>query len=282
MVGGSTPQTMRRGFPMSGADSSPTVLELAVDRILVDPALQPRVGGLDAAHVAALQENPEAWPPLVVVERGGYVLVDGFHRFAASQNLGLETIRVEVREVPADGDLHALAFALNAVHGRPLTLADRRTEAERLLSTNATVSNLDVARRTALSPTTVATIRERLEAAEQIPATDQRVSRSGVAYTPSSPRQRGELPDEQETLTERFFTAKDRREQRRLARYLERLAVALDDQYGFEAWQTATNAADACRAVLGVEGAAELGGRLGPAARNVLDVALVLGYEDEA
>jgi len=267
---------------MSGAAVSPQVHELPLDRILVDPALQPRVGGLDPAHVAALQENAEAWPPLVVVERGGYVLVDGFHRYAAAQNVGLETVPVEVREMPADGDLHALAFALNAAHGRPLTLADRRGEAERLLGADATVSNLDVARRTALSPTTVATIREQLEAAEQIPATEQRVSRSGVAYTPSSPRQRGELPEVQETLSERLFSAKDRREQRRLARYLERLAVALDDQYGFEAWQTATDAADACRAVLGDEDAAELGGRLGPAARNVLDVALGLGYGDSA
>jgi len=253
-----------------------------MDRILVDPALQPRMAGLDAAHVAALQDNPEAWPSLVVVEQGGYLLVDGFHRYAAAQNLGLETVPVEVREMPADGDLRALAFALNAAHGQPLTLADRRGEAERLLQADATVSNLDVARRTALSPTTVATIRERLEAAEQIPATDQRVSKSGVAYTPSSPRRRGELPDEQETLTERLFTAKDRRGQRRLARYLERLCVALDDQYGFASWEGASDAAEACRAVLGDEDAADLGRRLGPAARNVLDVALALGYEDGA
>lgn len=117
-----------------------TTAALKMDRILVDPALQPRVGGLDAAHIAALKENPEAWPPLVVVERGGYLLVDGFHRYAAAQNVGLETVPVEVREMPADGDLHALAFALNAAHGRPLTLADRRGEAERLLGADATVS----------------------------------------------------------------------------------------------------------------------------------------------
>src|SRR5450759_4499819 len=179
------------------------IRELALERIIVDPALQPRVGGLDAEHVAVLQENPDAWPPVVVVEDGGFILADGVHRYAAAQNLGLKTIRAEVREAPADGDLRGLAFSLNAVHGRPLTLADRRAEAERVLRAGATISNLDVARRTALSPTTVATIREQLEAAEQILATDQRVSRSGVAYTPSSPRQRGELPEVQETLAER-------------------------------------------------------------------------------
>jgi ParB-like chromosome segregation protein Spo0J len=254
-------------------------LDLPLERILVDPALQPRVGGLDMDHVAALAQNPDSWPPLIVVEHGGYQLVDGFHRFASAQNLSLDHVTVRIVETPADGDLRALAFALNAVHGRPLTLGDRRVEAERLLRNDATASNLDIARRTALSPTTVATIREQLEAAEAIPATDQRVSRSGVSYTPPSPRQRGELPAEQEPLLERLLTAKDRRDQRRLARYFERLSVALDDGDGFENWQVAADAAEACRAVLGDEDAAELGGQLGSAARNVLDVAEELGYE---
>ncbi len=72
-------------------------LDLPIDRILVDPALQPRVGGLDAELVRALEETPEAWPPLRVAERDGqYILVDGFHRLAAAQNLGLSTITVEV------------------------------------------------------------------------------------------------------------------------------------------------------------------------------------------
>lgn len=116
-------------------------LEVALARVVVDPDLQPRVGGLDSDHVAALQENPEAWSPLVVVDDGGYLLVDGFHRFAAAQNLGLQSVRVEVCEAPNDGDLRALAFALNATHGRPLTLADRRAEAERRLQAEPAVSN---------------------------------------------------------------------------------------------------------------------------------------------
>jgi hypothetical protein len=258
-----------------------TDTEIATRRIVADETLQPRLGGLDSEHIRLLQETPEAWPPLVVVETtGGLVLVDGFHRYAAAQNLCLETVRVRIVEAPADADLAGLAFTLNAAHGRPLTLADRRAEAERLLRADAIVSNLDVARRTALSPTTVATIRDRLEADEQIPATDQRVSRSGVAYTPASHRQRGELPADEETLAERFFTAKERREQLRLARYLERLAVALDDQFAFGTWREAADAAAPCRAVLGDAAAADLGARLGPAAHNVLDVAIALGYED--
>lgn len=250
---------------------STEAISISLARVLVDEALQPRTGGLDAGHVEALQEDPNAWPPLVVVERGGYLLVDGFHRYAAAQNLGLESIRVEVREVPEDGDLRGFAFSLNASHGRPLSLADRRAEAERLLRAGATASNLDVARRTALSPTTIAAIREQLEAVEAIPAAEQRVSRSGVAYTPASPRQRGELPPDSEPLTERLFTSKERREQRRIVRYLERLAVALEDQERFTSWQ-AEGVAAACCDVLGAEEAAYLGGRLEVAARRILAV----------
>ncbi len=254
---------------------------LTLERIIVDPDLQPRVGGLDAEHVATLQENPDAWQPLVIVERGGYVLVDGFHRYAAAQNLGLDEVRVEVLEVPDDADLRSIAFERNARHGRPLTLPDRRAEAERLLRAGASVSNLDVARRTALSPTTVAAIRGELEAAEAIPAAEKRVSRSGVAYTPGAPRQRGDLPPDSEPLGA-LLSSKERRSQRRLARYLERLCQALDDQFTLDGWQGAEDAADACRAVLSDEEAAALGAGLGPAARNVLDVAVELGYEDEA
>jgi len=256
-------------------------MKLSTDRIVVDPDLQPRVGGLDPDHVRLLQECPEAWPPLVVVEDGGYLLVDGFHRYAAAQNLGIEVLVADVREMPADGDLRALAFILNTAHGRPLTLADRRTEAGRLLTADPVVSNLEVARRTALSPTTVAAIREQLEAAESIPTTDERVSRSGVTYAPPSPRQSGQLPADKEPLGA-LFTSKERREQRRLVRYFERLSVSLDDGDDFENWQTADDAAVACTAVLGAEDAAELAERLGRTATNVLDVAEALGYGSEA
>lgn len=254
-------------------------IELPPDRIVVDPSLQPREDGLDAQHVAALQDNPDAWPPVAVVEDGGFKLVDGFHRYAAAQNMGLQTVPVKVVEMPTDGDLRSLAFALNAVHGRPLTLADRRAEAERVLRTDATVSNLDVARRTALSPTTVAAIREQLETAEEIVATAQRVSRSGVVYAPPVARQRGELPPDKESLGA-LFSSQERREQRRLARYFDRLAIALDDQFALKGWERPEDASLACRAVFGDEKAAQLAESLGPPARNVLDVAIDLGYED--
>lgn len=267
---------------MSGADSAKgDILDLPLHRILVDPDLQPRKDGLDADYVAALQECLEVWPPIVAVDNGGFLLVDGFHRFAAAQNLGLETVRVEVREAPDDGDLPALAYALNVGHGRPLTTADRRAEAERLFRANPTMSPQEVARRAAISPTSAGKYHRELVRSGAIEATDQRVSRAGVAYRPAAPRQPGELPPDQEPLGS-IFTSRERREQRRLTRYLDRLCIALDDQFAFENWERANDVAEAYRLVNGAEEAADLAERLGPAARNVLDVAVVLGYEDQA
>lgn len=260
-----------------------------LDRITIDPALQPRVDGIDPDHVRALEVVHETWPPLVAVERAGtIILVDGFHRYAAAQNLGLATVPVEIRDIPEDGDLKALAFSLNAVHGRALTLTDRRAEAERLLRAHPEGSNLEVSRRTGLAPTTIATIRARLEDASAIEPTPERLGIDGTRYPVSSsrsPRSAGDLPDE--GLGERFseavgrvFTSGERREQRQLTSYFRRLAVALEDSDDLTGWDTAEDAAEACRLVLGADAAADLGERLGRPCRNVLNVAIALGYVD--
>lgn len=81
-----------------------TVINTQANQIVVDSSLQPRVRGLDADHVRVLQEAPEGWPPLLVVQRGDlYLLIDGFHRLAAAQNLALDTVRVKVSRPPKTG-----------------------------------------------------------------------------------------------------------------------------------------------------------------------------------
>ena len=62
-------------------------------------------------------------------------------------------------------------------------------------------------------------------------------------------------------------------------RYFERLAVGLDDGFSFDSWQSAEDGATACRAVLGDEAAEQLGQDLGPAASNLFELAVALGYE---
>lgn len=264
--------------------------DLPLDRIVIVPDLQPRVAGLDEGHVRALEDAAGNWPPLVAVQQGThYVLVDGLHRYAAAQNLGLANVPVRVVPPPADGDLHALAFALNVVHGRPLSLADRRAEAARLLSLQPEVSNMEVARRAGLSPTTVAAVRAQLEDQAAIAPASERIGADGTRYPaiPSTPpRPAGRLPDP--GLGElvggavgRLFTSAERRQQRQIAQYLRRLAVALEDQAELTDWEEPDDAASACRLVLGAEDAADLAERLGRACERVLAVADALGYGAE-
>ena len=259
---------------------------IPVSQITVDPDLQPRVWGLNADHVKVLEQCGDAWPPLLVVRRDGhYVLVDGAHRFAAAQNLGLESVRVIELPAPDDGDLARLAFEANQQHGLPLTLADRRARAEKLLTQQPHVSNLEVARQVALAPTTVATIRQKLEDGATITPAPQRVGKGGTMYTvaaPDSARTLGQLPPAELqspfAVVAGLFTSDERKAQRQTAGYLKRLAFALDDQYALHGWETAEDAAAACRTVLGDDAASELGERLGDASSNVFDVARALGY----
>ncbi len=264
--------------------------DMPLARIVVVPDLQPRVDGLNLDHVRALQDTPESWPPLVVVQQDRHcLLVDGFHRFASAQNLGLTSVPVAIREHPPDGDLHALAFALNAVHGRPLSLTDRRTEATRLLRAHPDWADREIGRRCGLEQPTVARLRNELEHSAQIEQTDTRVGRGGYTFsvgTNPKPRAPGELPSEGigERLTTTVggvFTSEQRRQQRRLASYFRRLVVALEDGDDLAGWAAADDAAEACRLVLGAEEATDLGERLGRTSRNVLYVAVALGYDDE-
>lgn len=253
--------------------------EVPLDRIDVDPDIQPRTSGLDASHVRTLEEGPDAWDPITVIADGvRYTLIDGAHRLAAAQNLELETIRVQVVPVPPDGDLHALSFDLNAKHGRPLTLADRRAFAGRMLAKDPHASNMEASRRTGLSPTTVQSIRERMEAGDEIPVAATRIGRDGATYPIREP---GALPEPGlMDSAKNLLSSAERRNQRRIVQYLVRLAAALEDQFDIAGWQTHGDATDACVAVLGDEEAETLGARLGPGASNVLQVAQLLGYEE--
>ncbi len=259
---------------------------VALQEITCDPDLQPRVEGIDADHVQELEGIAETWPPLKVVKRGErYVLVDGFHRFAAAQNLGLERVPVEVLEAPADGDLAALAFSLNAAHGKPLTLSDRRAFAARLLRAHPDWSDREIGRRVGLVQPTVAKVREDLERQAEIAPAEVRKGRDGRSYPATGKVAGGSgitaaLAPLANAL-ERLITPAERIAQRNLVRYLERLAAVLEEQNELTGFETIAAGAEACRVVLGAEKAKELGEQLGWSARNILDVAIALGYRDE-
>lgn len=252
-------------------------IEAAIGDLAIDPELQPRVDGIDAAHVAALAEDPEGWPPVTVVRDADTLkLVDGFHRLAAAQNLGRKTILAQEAPLPADGDLKGLAFRLNATHGRPLTLSDRRAEAARLLLAHPEWSDRRLGRQVGLAQPTVAKVRSALEAGAQIEQVPARVGADDKSYSYSGPsRQPGELPPQGvvESVGQ-FFSASERRAQRKAASYLRRVVVAMED--GSELLEEADAAAESARLVLGDDEAADLGERLLDAAAPIAEVAKAL------
>ena len=136
-----------------GSDCKPESVPIAV---LVRTG-SPRSGGVDAAHVQRLIEAD--WPlPPIVVHRPTMRVIDGFHRVAAAAQLGLDEIDAYVIDGSVES-MFVLAVRANVTHGLPLSLADRRAAADRILCTHADWSDRAIASATGLSAKTVRGIR---------------------------------------------------------------------------------------------------------------------------
>lgn len=114
----------------------------------ISNTMQTRVDGTDHALVATYQaameqqienEGKHAFPPLTVAvvetEALGEVgyLVDGYHRFFALHNLGIETTEVEVIYGVTKEEAWTLAAAANLNHGRKSTSEDLAALISRML-----------------------------------------------------------------------------------------------------------------------------------------------------
>jgi ParB-like chromosome segregation protein Spo0J len=117
----------------------------------------PRHGVLNEDHIVRLVATPEAWPPLVV-QRSTMRVVDGNHRLAAARRLGLVSLPVTFLDA-GDDDAVVEAIRLNAHHGLPLTLAERRDAARELLRLHPFWSDRSIAKAAGLSAGTVSQLR---------------------------------------------------------------------------------------------------------------------------
>jgi ParB-like chromosome segregation protein Spo0J len=124
-----------------------------------------RERGLDHAHVAALAEVPEAWPPIIVA-RDDFSVVDGHHRVAAAHDLGLRRVRAVLFDGTPD-EAYAEFVRQNVTHGLPLSLVERRHAARRILRADASRSDRSVAADCGLSPKTVGRLRSELAPAAE-------------------------------------------------------------------------------------------------------------------
>jgi ParB-like chromosome segregation protein Spo0J len=148
-------------------------LHAQLDRLDDSLSLRP----LDAAHVLVLTGVLDLCPP-IVVQRGSCRVLDGRHRAAAAAALGRDTIAVQW----VDGDEATLleaAISANSLHGLPLTHAQRKAAAARLLDLAPDWSNRRVARACGLSEATVRRMPRPGASATQV---DTRTGSDGKAY----------------------------------------------------------------------------------------------------
>lgn len=155
-------------------------MQLAIAELLV--ADSPRVKGENAAHVRMLAESPDDLPP-ILVHRLTMHVIDGRHRLKAAQLRGDSTITA----VFFDGEpreAFVLAVRLNMTHGLPLSLADRKAAALRIVSLYPEWSNRAIAAASGISDKTVGVIRR--NATAEIPQSTDRIARNGVLHRAGS------------------------------------------------------------------------------------------------
>ncbi|MFG3408238.1 ParB/RepB/Spo0J family partition protein [Streptomyces sp. NPDC048142] len=144
----------------------------------------PRLGGVDQEHVEALAQG-DIEP--ILVHRDTRRVVDGMHRIQAARLQGEETIPVRYLDGPVS-EVFIHSVAANVSHGLPLTLADRRAAARRILGSHPDLSDRAIARITRLSPKTVSAVRR--VSTEDVPQSKVRVGADGRSRPLDAARRR--------------------------------------------------------------------------------------------
>ncbi|HKS43660.1 MAG TPA: ParB N-terminal domain-containing protein [Amycolatopsis sp.] len=142
----------------SGQGLLPVVVEVPVSGLSVDGS--PRTSGVDPEHVKVLASVVEELPP-IIVHRPTMWVIDGAHRLAAAKRNGRETIAVTFFEGDAN-DAFVLAVRTNIGHGKPLSIADRKRAAERIMRTHPDWSTRRMVATAGISSGTVDEIRRKI------------------------------------------------------------------------------------------------------------------------
>lgn len=154
-AGNKPPFSSSPGGPPQRTDSYPVVM-VDVSALKLDGS--PRLQGEDTEHTRLLTEVDVALPPILVHQETMRV-IDGIHRVRATQIKGNATIAAQFYEGDEDAAF-LLAVERNVAHGLPLSLADRKAAAARIVASHTNWSNRAIAASTGLSDWTVQTIRE--------------------------------------------------------------------------------------------------------------------------
>jgi ParB-like chromosome segregation protein Spo0J len=148
---------------------------VAVPIMLLRPGETPRLNGEDKAHIARLAETEAPLPP-ILVDRRTMRVIDGMHRLMAASIKGQSTILVMFFD-GSEADVFLRAVQENVAHGLPLTQADRRAAAERIVASHPHLSDRAIGQAAGLAAKTVAAIRKR--SSQDAPQSNTRVGRDG-------------------------------------------------------------------------------------------------------
>jgi hypothetical protein len=129
----------------------------------------------DLDHIRSLAEDRCEWAPILVRGSDG-VIVDGVYRYRAALARGDKSLDVEYFEGD-DSELFIESVRRNVRHGKPLTLAEKRSAAVRILVLRPGWSDRWIAEMCALSPKTVSALRRR--SGQAVVAVDRRLGRDG-------------------------------------------------------------------------------------------------------
>jgi ParB-like chromosome segregation protein Spo0J len=141
----------------------------------LQPGESPRLEGEDKAHIMQLAQSESPLPPILVDQRSMQV-IDGMHRLMAALSKGRETIDVVFFD-GSTADAFLRAVEANVTHGLPLSQADRRAAAMRIVASHPHMSDRAIAESAGMSANTVAGIRRgSTDAATQL---NTRVGRDG-------------------------------------------------------------------------------------------------------
>lgn len=103
----------------------------------------------------------EAKLPPIIVHRATMRVIDGMHRLAAAKLRNDETIEVRFFE-GTEQEAFVLAVKANISHGRPLSLTDRTSAAERIIVSHPAWSDRAIAVAAGISARLVGNLRRRL------------------------------------------------------------------------------------------------------------------------
>jgi ParB-like chromosome segregation protein Spo0J len=137
-----------------GADTKP-IQSVPIEMLVVGDS--PRFTGEDVAHTQRLMDVADELPP-IIVHRSTMRVIDGIHRLRAAQLAGRDAIDVRFFD-GSDDSAFVMAVETNVRHGLPLSAAERRAAAAKIMASHSGWSDRRIAAVAGLSAATVADIR---------------------------------------------------------------------------------------------------------------------------